>query len=148
MRVLVFPGNHKHNESMIADAQSKYDDVIGVRWSHWDGEEDREADYRRVVELMQANAKAAVVAKSYGGMLVMHALSEYLVANDPIIILGALPHAIKDRDLDLETIDERVRIVQNEHDPYGSYTQVAELFSDVKCIADNDTHDYEIPEGL
>lgn len=142
MTVLVFPGSSLHNEKLIEQAKQHYDDVIGIRWNHWDAEEDREDDYRRVVKLLQSSPTARVFAKSYGGALVMRALSEYLVAAD-ITILGALPQVFD--ELDVERVDQAVSIIQNEFDPHGSYEAVASVFSDVTCVRGNKTHDYSIP---
>ena len=144
MRVIICPGNSPHNQSMNQEAKKEFSDVIALRWNHWDGQEDKADDYQRVVQAMQANPKAKIIAKSYGGVLVMKAITEYLIANTDITILGALPKAIKKHNIDIKRVDAHVHIIQNEFDPHASYTEVKKYFSNVTCIQENNTHDYSI----
>jgi hypothetical protein len=148
MTVLIFPGSSPHNTSMITDAQKKYDNVIALEWNHWDGDEDREDDYRRVVETLQSNPNSTVFAKSYGGAMVMQAFTEYLIAITDITILGALPAAYETKRIDVNMVDDKVHIIQNEFDPHGSYTKVAAVFSNVVCVKGNTSHDYIIPDTV
>ena len=145
MKILFFAGSSARNQALIEQAKTKYQDVIAVRWNHWDGQEDREDDYKRVIQALKAHPDARVIAKSYGGALVMRALSNHKIRNTDITILGALPTALKQEDIDTKNVSQRVQVIQNEYDPHGSYQEVKKYLSNVHCIKGNDTHTYKLP---
>ena len=147
MTVIILPGSSLRNQALIQEAKNKYADIIALRWNHWDGEENRLDDYKRVLETLQKHPQASVIAKSYGGALIMQALTQQEISNNPITILGALPQAYNKPTINTQKIDARIHIIQNEQDPHGSYQEVTKHFSNVTCIKNNDTHSYELPTG-
>lgn len=160
MNLFLLAGNSKRNKDWIYSVgyalKVLFDAAKVHDYAHWEsGEEfvDIEKELKTIIDETKTLLPYAIFAKSVGGVIAIKGINEKVLQPNTCIITGLPLSLIAKESLPVsEWLSETtvpITIIQNEHDPLGSYEDVREfvdksgaLTCTVVC-APGDTHSYE-----
>ncbi len=164
--VLFLPGySGEHNrpemQTIAAELQHTGLNVYQTQWPHWEALEmkfDLAAEVEKAAlkwEEETAEVKF-LIGKSIGTIVAANLLKSHIDINPMRIVLMGIPmSSAKQEDKDAmhevaERFGNKLVVVQNEHDPFGSSEEVTKLFGHTDVVIDIQkdvsTHAYVYPE--
>jgi alpha-beta hydrolase superfamily lysophospholipase len=159
MNLLLLPGNsQKSGEWLHAVEQSLTANFACTRrhdYRHWQtGEREINLSFETtaLANIITDYEPYLVFAKSAGTMLALRAISEDILTPKACLFTGMPLVMVAEHSLPvvdwLQKTTIPITILQNEHDPYGSFQHVSELVAAANCPnvtvvqAAGNTHDY------
>ncbi len=143
MNLLLLPGNSKRHKQWITEVERElaplFSQTYAQNYRHWDTG-DSEIDLAREVEqlstVMENFGPYCVFAKSAGSILASKAAAETTLQPKACLFTGFPLEMVVNHNLPaddwLRATEFPVIILQNEHDPLGSFNDVAAYFKKIE----------------
>lgn len=159
MDLLLLPGNSQKSGNWLQDVEKSlapdFHTTYRHEYEHWKRgtpEIDLRFEIQSISKITELERPYLVFAKSAGTMLSLQAMHEQVITPNGCLLCGIPLVMVRDHNLPLPTWLQSttvpIIIIQNEHDPYGSYEEVREYIlasgsHNVTVISHpGDSHDY------
>lgn len=156
MNLVLFSGNSYRNRDYAYEVKSHAEDLFEYvyiqEYRHWKtGNQLIDIAYEEVAAGHKtAKLKPYIVfAKSIGTALTLKAIADGVLTPERCVFVGLPITSIAETQLPLNEwlskVTMPITIIQNSHDPYGSYADVVQYLKNTDCIIienPSDTHDY------